>query len=210
MQSLRSLIEFFTVSEPQADQAKGGAMPTSTTYEADLSSYAQFARAAAAQEGPATFLNRHAEHGWIIADLLFTKANSCVEILSGTLNPEIYGDDRVVRSAISFLDRCPIPTPFEPSLLILVERSGDWNSHPLISRVVATFPRKLEVRYVPEEIRSTYQFHFMLSDEKHFRCKLFRESREAFIEFNSVGTGDSLHKLFQQIRLKSNIVDLGA
>ena len=188
----------------------GERMQAGAADETNLASYEEFARAAAAESAPGAFLNRRAEHAWVIADLLFKKANQRVEILTGAQNPRIYADERVVESAHAFLERCATPEPFEPSLFILVENSGDWPVHPLISRVLNSCPTKLEVRRVPPEIKTTYDFHFMVVDGKHFRCKRFRDSPEAFIQFNAADTGETLHQLFEQIRLKSNIVDLGA
>jgi len=171
--------------------------------------YEEFAQAASTGTDFA-FLNRHAENAWVIVELLFRKANECVEILTGTLNPAIYGDERVINSAVAFLERCRDPIPFQPSLFILVENEGDWVNHPLILRTVSTFPQKLEVRQVPSKIKNTYPFHFMLADKKHFRCKKSREFPEAVVKFNTPDTGETLHQLFQQVRLKSEIIQLGA
>jgi len=185
-------------------------MGASGAYDAELESYRELARTRASETDGEAFLNRHAEHAWIIVELLFRKATESVEILSGSLNPSIYGDERVIASAMGFLDRCLEPVPFQPSLFVLVENNGDWPTHPLISRVLNYFPTKLEVRRVPPEVRNAYDFHFMLADKRHFRCKKSRQLPEAVVRFNSTETGESLHNLFQQVRMASEIIQLGA
>lgn len=176
--------------------------------EQDLASYQQFAQAAAAQESASeAFLNRHVEHAWVIIDLLFRKADRRVEILTGGLNPAIYGDARVVESAIAFLDRSWAPSPAEQNLVILLEKDTDCADHPLISRARA-YREQIEIRRVPETMRDTYPFHFVIADSKHYRCKKLRGLPEAVVQFNAPETAETLHQLFAQIRDQSRIIPL--
>ena len=175
--------------------------------ERDVDSYREYVSRAASEQPCEVFLNRYIEHAAIIVEFLFRSANDRVEILSGKLNPVIYGDTGVVRAAIDFLDR--VAGRSEPGLYILIEDEIDDKSHPLLARArESKFLAHIELRRVRENVKSTYSCHFAVADEKHYRYKKSRGLPEAVVQFHATEAGATLHSIFQQIRDRSDIIPL--
>jgi hypothetical protein len=165
--------------------------------------------AAASADSSEVFLNRYVEHAAIIVEFLFRKALERVEILTGRLNPVVYGNAEVVRAAIAFLDRAWGPAPSEPALYVLVEDHIEpWSTPLLVAAREAGFLAQTEVRRVPEPIKDSYPFHFMVPDRKHYRCKKSRGVPEAVAQFNEPKMGGTLHSLFDKIRTQSHTLPL--
>jgi hypothetical protein len=170
--------------------------------------YREYVRAAAEAEPCEVFLNRYVRHAAIIVEYLFRKAEFSVEILTGRLNPAIYGDHSTVRAAIDFLDRTArVENSAGQRLCILTEDGVDQNAHPLFVRAREShFSRLIELRRVPDAVKLIYNFHFAVADQKHYRCKESRGIEEAVVQFNAPDVGMSLHANFQKVRALSELI----
>jgi hypothetical protein len=135
--------------------------------------YREYVEAAASAERCEVFLNRYVAHAAIIVEYLFRNAQFSVEILTGRLNPAIYGDHSTVRAAIDFLDRTAnLDNSTGHKLCILTEEGVDQNTHPLFIRARDShFAKLIELRRVPDTVKHTFNFHFALADNMHYRCK---------------------------------------
>jgi hypothetical protein len=178
--------------------------------ERDLDAYRKYVADAAEVIPGEVFLNRYVEHAAIIVEYLFRKAQDTVEILTGRLNPAIYGTHDTVRAAIDFLDRTARRESHqEPRLYILTEDGIDQHTHPLLLRARETqFLKQIELRQVPDTIKSTYNFHFTVADNMHYRCKESRGIQEAVVQFNSPDAGLRLHSEFRRVHELSELIAL--
>jgi hypothetical protein len=173
-----------------------------------LNDYRQYVKGKAEAGRSEVFLNRNIEHAAIIVEFLIALAQERVEILSAELNRHIYGDPQVIHEVSSFLDRTWTPFFSVPTLSILVENTSGLNGHPLLARLGNAFSLgQAELRRVPEAVKDTYPFHFIVTDGKHYRCNTSRELSEAVVQFNAPETGEKFHSIFQNIRPLSDVIN---
>ena len=153
------------------------------------------------------FLNRNVEHSAIIVEALIMVARERVEILTGSLNKEIYGDPSVVHAIGSFLDRTWAPAFSVPTLYILVEDESRLRGHPFLAQASDAFSSgQAELRRVRDAAKDSYPVHFTVTDGRHYRCKTSRGLPEAVVQFNAPETGEKFQSIFENIRAQSDII----
>lgn len=152
--------------------------------------------------GPSELLfNRSADHATIIVENLFASAQKEVNILTGSLDPEVYGTASAVDAAIGFLGRSP-----STRIRIALEKPADldWNSHKLLARFrECNLLDRVDIRVVPKEVSEGYIYHFAVADEQSYRLEADRDKLEAVVQFRNPVAGRSLSERFQQIWLQS-------
>jgi hypothetical protein len=160
----------------------------------ELASYRDFVETRTREDaGTQAFLSRTPLHASVIFEYLFLRSKKSMEILTGSLNPEIYGTAEVVQSAINFLSKNS-----GASISILCEAHIDAQSHPLLKAIIENgLDEKLFLFRVPKEKLSEYTYHFALGDQKHFRFQNSRDVPDAVVQFNDPQNGAMVHQLFE-------------
>lgn len=135
--------------------------------------------------------NASMEHGSVVVETLFSAAQEQVSILTGSLNPRMYGRERVVTEAKLYL-----AVSHKNRLRIMLESDSeiDRQRHPLFS-ACADFPN-IDLRVVPPENQERYDFHFLVADADCYRLQSDRNCPLATARFGDVEGARNLNRLF--------------
>ena len=129
--------------------------------------------------------NKDIQHATVIICTAFAFAKERVRLLSNMLDPVLYSQRWFLDEAESFLER-------DGKLDVLVE-SDVPDDHPVIQLAAAN--PNLSVRRVPKEAVESYEFNFMLVDQRGYRFESDREKHEALVLFGGDVVGDVLSDL---------------
>jgi len=167
----------------------------SDTTTASLAEYRKFVETIVAAEKPSDlFLNRTLDHAAVIVEFLLRSAKETVAILSGGLNPLVYGNPDVIAASKYYLDNT------HGTFSILVEDEIDFGSHVLLREIARPQGNRVDVRKVPEDFSKLYPCHFAVVDSASFRYENSKNLPEAIVQFFSPATGKSLMAQFETIR----------
>jgi|tagenome__1003787_1003787.scaffolds.fasta_scaffold20870877_1 hypothetical protein len=135
------------------------------------------------------------DHAAILIEHLFEFAQCEMEILTGYLNSEVYGQEIVVQAANAFIQRP------NTNLRILVEKPDKLNilDHPMLGSLPIDAWRRINLREVPVAIQAQYRFHFAIADRSAYRVEGDREAYEASGRFGDIKTASILLQRFESI-----------
>lgn len=160
----------------------------------DLTGYRQRIRTLARKRDGQAIYNATVEHATIIVEHLFSNAGESVDILTGSLNPRVYGRDRVIEEAQLFL-----LTSRENRIRIILEEDLEdvRMMHPLL---VALRPYKnVDVKYASDDIRRHYDFHLIVTGNDHYRFEPDKSSPAAVAAFGDPAGGRNLRSVYSTI-----------
>ena len=136
------------------------------------------------------FFNASLGHAAVIVERIMADACTSVSILSGSLEPRVYGRSRVLRETMRFLDRrhCEMRIILEgkyPDVLrdnAFLERFTD---HPSVS-----------LRFMPEREQDRYKFHFLVADGESYRIEADKSKSSAVVAFGHLQGALNLERVF--------------
>lgn len=136
------------------------------------------------------FFNASLGHAAVIVERIIADACKSVSILSGSLDPRVYGRSRVLREAIRFLDhrRCEMRIILEgkdPDVLKDNDFLKRFKDHARVS-----------LRFMPEREQSRYKFHFLVADGESYRIKADKTKSSAVVAFGHLQGASNLERLF--------------
>ncbi len=141
-------------------------------------------------------LNRSPEHASIILEILFTKAEKHVRVVTNKLDPSVWVGGRVLGAVRSFLAKPG------SSIDILVEcpSVGDIDFVRIIG---GEFPDKVRISSVPAKLQEKYGWNFVVVDGRHFRFEQNRQELRAFIQFGNESEAMHLEDLFEKLKKRA-------
>ena len=140
--------------------------------------------------------NDSVEHAAIILQSMLSSAQRSVKVLTGELNKEAYGRRAIVDQVKQFIE------DESHSLQILyedktLEQEGAKERHPFLEAVAGK--SRVELRHVPEQLQSRYEFHFMVVDGDCYRFEPNKEKFGAVAVFGDTQGGENLEELFSTL-----------
>ena len=160
----------------------------------DLTGYRQRIRTLARRRDGQAIYNATVEHATIVVEHLFSNAGTSVDILTGSLNPRVYGRDPVIKEAQLFL-----LTSQQNRIRIILEEDAEEirMMHPLL---VALKPFKnVEVKYASDDVRRHYSFHLIVTGNDHYRFEPDKTSPAAVAAFGDPNGGGNLRTVYSTI-----------
>jgi hypothetical protein len=159
----------------------------------DLDEYKKFVASMA--RSPQLFVNRSddADQAAAVIAAIFEHSHARVDVLTGNLDPAVYGNPVVISCALIFLARSPFAT-----IRILTEAPVDLEHHPLLRSLRDDWSR-IDIACVPSDLQQGYDYHFVLGDSQHLRFEPSRQSSQAFVKFAAGSEGSHLQSAFDQL-----------
>ena len=140
--------------------------------------------------GGTPILNASLGHAAVVIERIMANACTSVSILSGSLDPRVYGRSRVLRETMQFLDRehC--------QMRIILE-----GKHPDVLRQNAFLERfkdhaGVSVRFMPEREQARYSFHFVVADGESYRIEVDKSRSSAVVAFGHLEGALNLERVF--------------
>ena len=160
----------------------------------DLAEYREHVRALAMRRDGQPVYNATAEHASIVIESLLSNARRSIDILTGTLNPRVYGRDPVIQEAQLFLLTSP-----ENRIRIILEE--DWPSvrmmHPLL--VALKLFKNVDVKLATRDVQRRYGFHFIVTDNDNYRFESDKKKPAAIASFGHVEGGRNLRAAYETL-----------
>jgi hypothetical protein len=159
----------------------------------ELDDYRRFVeRIADAADGKVIF-NRSIAHAGVVISNIFRISQASVDILTGSLDPVVFGVPEVLEQAKQFVLRA--------GHVRIISEFDISSDHPLLRTLkeFAVIPdhQVLTARYpFPDK---ELAFHFALGDGRHFRFEPDKSKTEAFAQFGEAGIGGQLMQTFDQL-----------
>jgi hypothetical protein len=167
-------------------------------YSVEVNDYAQFIDDLA-QSGNGLCHSRSAPHAAIVVEAMFRYANSSIEILTGDLDIRIYGMQRIIDAALTFVSGGP-----SRRIDILSEQAIDTELHPMFKTLgAADLLDRVTYAMIPEDFAASYLFRFVLADHCNYRFQRDRSSFDSLVEFGSAARGEDLHRIFTTLKSHS-------
>ena len=149
---------------------------------------------AARRDGEVIFNGSTADAATVM-EAMFRHARESVSILTGSLNPRVYGTVEVVRNARNFLS-----DPDHRLRIILEENDEQERSlNPFFAIVLRDASENAEVRYAPSELQRRYDFHFSLMDHDSYRFEEDRRKPAAIAVFGNRDNAANLESVFDKM-----------
>lgn len=114
-------------------------------------------------------------------------------ILTGKLNPRVYGRDDVIMQAKLFL-----ASDAGNRMRIILEENKPENRklHPLLQGLSSY--EGFSVRYAPSSLQDSYGFHFVAADNDCYRFKRDKTESSAIAAFGDIERGPILTEFFEK------------
>lgn len=144
-------------------------------------------------------LNGSTGHAAIVIERMLSRALDKMRILTRSLDPLIYCDDAVLRSALDFARS-------GKELLILIEEYSDSDIKENDLFVKLGKFSNVEIRQVPEDLRDPIQINFSLMDNRGFRIEKDERGATAIVSFGNRDMNSRLDRLFANLWSKSLVV----
>ncbi|MER9216018.1 hypothetical protein NKI54_28905 [Mesorhizobium sp. M0663] len=158
-----------------------------------MNAYRARLRLAAALRDGKPIYNGSQDHASAIVEAMFEHANESVSILSGKLNPRVYGQSEVIEQASLFLA--------EPDhkLRVLVEDGSESSiqDHPFFEKFIAY--KNVEVREVPAAYQDLYKFHFLVMDSDSYRFEADKSECVAVAVFGDKAGAKNIANIFESL-----------
>ena len=160
----------------------------------DSTAYRQHVRALAMRRDGEPVYNATAERASIVIESLLSNARHSVDILTGTLNPTVYGCDPVIKEAQFFL----LTSPENRIRIILEEDSPSVRMlHPLL--VALKRFKNVDVKLATEGVQRRYGFHFIVTDNDNYRFESDKRKPAAVACFGHPEGGKSLRTAYDAL-----------
>lgn len=142
-----------------------------------------------------TVLNGSHAHASVIVERMFANANECVNILSRSFDPRIYGANETVEQARLMLGDS------QRTINILVEEfdSHSIANHPFFFKMQRVNGRNLKVRRIPHEIRKAVAINFATLDDYGYRLEEDKSEAVAVANFGDRNFVSSLRSFFDRL-----------
>ncbi|MBA86310.1 DUF7931 domain-containing protein [Thalassobius sp. S69A] len=162
-------------------------------FGAQLEKYRALVLKAAKERRGDPVYNGSLEHAAILAENLFKFSEKEVCVLSGSLNPRVFGNRRVLDRAAEFLGKAGC------SVQILIERSDDvdWEDHPFVQKFKSS--SDLEVRTLQPDQIENLPFHFIVADSDSYRFEKDKGTSQAIGAFGDSEGGARLKGIFSEL-----------
>lgn len=167
-----------------------------------LEQYRELVQKLARKRDGEAFYNESLDHAAIIAENMFGHAHDRVSILTGKLDARVYGPETVIEKAKIFL------VDPKHSLRILIEDGvEELKNHPLMNLIRAIAPSdntlgkhgNVEIRQVPDRVKSSYQFHFLVADGDSYRFEQNKAQPVAVAAFGEPKGATNLEGIFNRL-----------
>ena len=155
-----------------------------------IDEYRELVRSAVRTRSGEPVYNGSVEHATVLAETFFSNAEREVCILSGDLNPRVYGNPEVVRQAKLFLADAGHSAKF----LIEDENNLDFKNHPFLEGVKDF--SNVEFRVVPTVVQKSYNYHFMTMDDDSYRFEQDRAKTQAIAAFGDIKGAKNIKGIF--------------
>lgn len=119
-----------------------------------MAEYSQLVRTLALKRDGHPLYNESIDHASIVVENLFRSARKSIDVLSGDMNPRVFGRNEVIEEANLFL----ISNPDHKIRIILEKDLPDVRKiHPFFKKF-GNLPN-VEVHIAPAELQARYNFH---------------------------------------------------
>ncbi len=145
--------------------------------------------------------NGSLDHSAIVVEHMFACARREVALLTGSLNPVVYGREEVIREARDFL------ASVEGARIRILLEEGDsyiWRFHPLLRELHPS--RGLSVRIEGPAIRDHFMAHFMVVDDDCYRLEEDKRKVDAYAVFGKNQGSTNLKNAFNQLWNHSEVL----
>ncbi len=170
------------------------AMPSASSF---ISYRARVRRLAQARQGDPVY-NDTLDHAAVIMQNMFSYAGESVRILTGSLNPDVYGRAEIVEEARHFLRKSN-----DREIYILFEdkeaTEDRWRKQHSFLSGLMDYSRQIHLRFVPDEWQETYDFHFVVMDDDSYRFEPDKTMFRAVAAFGDRPGGSNLRGLFDRL-----------
>lgn len=158
---------------------------------ASLDAYREMVKHHAWRRSGEPIFNASMEHASVVVETLFSTAQKQLSILTGTLNPRVYGREAVVTEARLFL-----AASHRNSLRIILESDSsiDRCRHPLF--IACSDFTNIELRVASPELQERYDFHFLVADEDCYRLENDKNRPLATAHFGDAEGAKNLNRIF--------------
>ena len=158
-----------------------------------LSQYREKVKRLARQRSSQAIFNSTIDHAAIIIESMIETARDEICILSGSLNPRVYGRDEIVSQAQFFL------ADTDRKMRILVEDFDEVNfrENPFIDEIAES--RNVEFRVTSRDTAASLDFHFLVCDEGAYRFEEDKTKPSAIASFNDPDGAANLRNIFEKI-----------
>ena len=140
--------------------------------------------------GGTPIFNASLGHAAVVIERIMANACTSVSILSGSLDPRVYGRSRVLKETMQFLNRehC--------ELRIILE-----GKHPEALKHNAFLERfkdhaRVSLRFMPEREQARYNFHFVVADGESYRIEADKSKVSAVVAFGHLQGALNLERVF--------------
>lgn len=129
------------------------------------------------------YLNDRLDEAIVIVERMIADADRSVLILAHNLDPEIYCQDKVLKTTEEFLS-----DPDHRMRIILEENDQEESvHHPFLSRFM-NHPR-VEIRYIPASEQDRYGFYLLIADADAYRFVINKLKSTAVYSFGEKNVG---------------------
>lgn len=142
----------------------------------------------AVRDGKAIY-NGSVEHAAVLTECAFLTATNTISILTNKLDKEAYGRPEVISAAASFLDNS------EHKLKVLIESPESMSDSENDFLVAFESYQNVEIKYVPKDVVSKYDYNFYVMDNDSYRLEENRNKPEAVASFGGDTTAAKQLKL---------------
>ena len=134
--------------------------------------------------------NGSLDHAAVLAEEMFSNAESDVNILSGSLNARVYGTTAIVEKARQFL------SDTKHKVRIIIENPEDVD--PVDHIFVAEFAENDDVQFraLPSAMKPDVGYHFVVMDGDSYRFEKDKDHPSAIAAFGDDDGGKRLTEVF--------------
>lgn len=160
----------------------------------DLTAFRQHVRSLAMRRDGQPVYNATVDRTSIVIESLLSNARYSVDILTGTLDPNVYGRDPVIKEAQFFL----LTSPENRIRIILEEDSPSVRMlHPLL--VALKRFKNVDVKLATEGVQRRYGYHFIVTDNDNYRFESDKRKPAAVACFGHAEGGESLRTAYDTL-----------
>lgn len=159
-----------------------------------MDEYSYLVRTLALKRDGQPLYNASIDHASLVIENLFKSARRKIDILSGDLNPRVYGRNEVIQEAMLFLISNP-----EHRIRVLLEKdhADVRKMHPFFKAFSGFANMKL--RIAPSELQKMYTFHFVVVDEDCYRFEGDKNLPAATVAFGDRNGARNLSGIYNYL-----------
>ncbi len=163
-----------------------------------MDEYSLLVRTLALRRDGHPLYNESIDHASIVVENLFRSARKSIDVLSGDMNPRVFGRNEVIEEANLFLISNP-----EHKIRVILEKDlpNARKIHPFFKKF-GNLPN-VELHIAPAELQARYNFHFIVVDEDCYRFENDRTLPAAVVAFGDQDGATHLGSLYDKLWSKS-------